>query len=163
MITLADERDEHAPAVERLLDATWGEERWHKTCQRLRDGRDPLRKLSLVAIKRGALIGSVRLWPVQIGRRPSLLLGPLAVDAAWRDKGVGSALMSEALRRAEAAGNGSVLLVGDADYYRRFGFTPEPTTRLWLPGPVARERFLAKELRSGALDGAKGDVRPLAA
>jgi len=163
MFTLADERDEHAPAIEQLLDATWGEERWQKTCQKLRDGNKPLRTLSLVAVKRGKLIGTVRLWPVQMGRKPSLLLGPLAVDAHWRDKGVGSALMREALRRAQGAGEGSVLLVGDQDYYDRFGFTPDATTRLWLPGPVERKRFLGKELRKGAFDKAEGAVLALAA
>lgn len=163
MFTLVEERDEHAPAIEQLLDATWGGERWHKTCQKLRTGNKPARKLSLVALKRGELIGTVRLWPIQMGRKPSLLLGPLAVDAAWRDKGVGSALMSEALRRAQGAGERSILLVGDEDYYRRFGFTPDPTTKLWLPGPVDRKRFLGKELRAGALDGAAGDVLPLVA
>jgi predicted N-acetyltransferase YhbS len=163
MFTLADERDEHAPAIEQLLDSAWGEERWHKTCQKLRNGSKPLRELSLVALKRGKLIGTVRLWPIQMGRKPSLLLGPLAVDATWRDKGVGGALMTEALRRAQGMREGSVLLVGDADYYRRFGFSPDPTTKLWLPGPVDQKRFLGKELRKGALDKAAGAVLPLAA
>jgi predicted N-acetyltransferase YhbS len=163
MFTLSEEREEHAPAIERLLDQAWGEERWHKTCQKLRDGKKPLRKLSLVAVKRGELIGTVRLWPIQMGRKPSLLLGPLAVDAAWRDKGVGSALMKEALRRAKGSGEGSVLLVGDEEYYSRFGFKQDATTKLWLPGPVDRNRFLGAELRKGALDSAEGAVLPIAA
>jgi predicted N-acetyltransferase YhbS len=69
VVRLVDERVEHAPAVERLLDAAFGEGRWHKTCQRLRDGQTPSRGLSLVALDRDALVGTVRLWPVQMGRR----------------------------------------------------------------------------------------------
>jgi predicted N-acetyltransferase YhbS len=163
MVRLVDERVEHAPAVERLLDAAFGEARWHKTCQRLRDGQAPLRGLSLVALDRDALVGTVRLWPVRAGRRRALMLGPLAVDPAWLRRGIGAALTDEALRRAEAAGEGSVLLVGDAPYYQRFGFRPEATRRLWLPGPVERERFLGRELRRGALDNANGPVLKLAA
>jgi len=163
MITLQDERDEHAPAIERLLDAAFGEARRHKTCQRLRDGRTPLRHLSLVALERGTLVGTVRLWPVMAGRRRTLLLGPLAVDPASRDEGIGSALMAEALRRARGAGEKSVILVGDEAYYGRFGFKPDATRRLWLPGPVDPARFLANELDAGALDGADGKVVPLAA
>lgn len=163
MITLKNERDEHAPAIERLLDASFGESRWHKTCQRLREGQAPIRNLSLVALGRGALVGTVRLWPVLAGRRRALLLGPLAVDPAWRDKGVGAALMAEALRRAKGEGEKSVILVGDEDYYGRFGFKADATTGLYLPGPVDRARFLANELVPGALVGAEGDVRPLAA
>ena len=163
MITLKNERDEHAPAIERLLDASFGESRWHKTCQRLREGQAPIRNLSLVALGRGALVGTVRLWPVLAGRRRALLLGPLAVDPAWRDQGVGAALMAEAMRRAKGEGEKSVILVGDEDYYGRFGFKTNATTGLHLPGPVDRARFLANEFVPGALTGAEGDVRPLAA
>lgn len=163
MITLVDERDEHARAIERLLDVAFGEERWHKTCQRLRDGQAPLSGLSLVALDRDALVGTVRLWPVLAGRRRALLLGPLAVDPAYRDQGLGARLTGEALKRAREQGEKAVLLVGDAPYYQRFGFTRPPTDRLWLPGPVDRKRFLARELRQGSLAGVSGPVMKLAA
>jgi predicted N-acetyltransferase YhbS len=163
MITLKTERDEHAPAIERLLDASFGESRWHKTCQLLRDGQTPIRDLSLVALGRGALVGTVRLWAMRAGRRRALLLGPLAVDPTWQDQGVGAALMKEALRLAKGRGETSVILVGDEDYYGKFGFKADATTGLYLPGPVERKRFLANELVADALKGAEGDVRPLAA
>ena len=163
MIQFVDERHEHAPAIERLLDVAFGEERWHKTCQRLRDGQTPLAGLSLVALDRDALVGTVRLWPVLAGRRRALLLGPLAVDPAWRDQGIGAQLTAEALKRAWEQGEKAVLLVGDAPYYERFGFRRGPTERLWLPGPVDRKRFLARELRPDSLAGASGPVAKLAA
>lgn len=158
-VTIAGEERGHAPAIETLLDAAFGAERWQKTCQRLRDGHAPRADLGLVALDdRDAVIGTVRLWPIKAGRRPALLLGPLAVDPAWRKQRIGIALMSEAIARARAAGDGAIILVGDAPYYRRFGFTAEHTRKLWLPGPVDRERFLALELIPGALRGAKGLV-----
>ncbi len=165
MLKLTEERDEHAPAIERLLDEAFGETRWHKTSQRLRDGQTPQRELSLVALDRGRLVGTVRLWPILVGKRGrrALLLGPLAVDAAWRDHGVGAALMNEAVARARAAGETSVLLVGDAPYYARFGFRADKTAGLPLPGPVDRRRFLGCELVPDALTGASGPVLPLAA
>ncbi|HTI88670.1 MAG TPA: N-acetyltransferase [Alphaproteobacteria bacterium] len=164
MVTLTPERPEHGPAVDRLLDSAFGSEaRWHKTCQRLRDGQEPLRELSLVAIADERLVGTVRLWPVRAGGRRALMLGPLAVDNRWRDHGVGSDLMTEALRRARAAGEKAVLLVGDEPYYKRFGFTPAPMKGLWMPGPVDRARFLGAELTPDALTGARGPVLPLAA
>jgi predicted N-acetyltransferase YhbS len=164
MARLLTERVEHAPGIERLLDRAFGEARWQKTCQRLRDGRKPLAALSLVALDGEALVGTVRLWTVSAGRRRALLLGPLAVDPAWRDHGIGAALVEEALRRAAAAGEELVLLVGDAPYYARFGFHADATSSLWLPGPVERKRFLAKALRpSAANDANSGPVLPLAA
>lgn len=161
MITLASERAVHAPAIERLLDDAFGPERWQKTCQRLRDGQAPLDGLSLVALAEdGELVGTVRLWPVLAGGRRSALLGPLAVAAAWQGRGIGSALISEVLARARTAGEGSILLVGDAPYYGRFGFAAALSRSLRLPGPVERARFLGRELVPGALAGAKGLVRP---
>ncbi len=162
MITLASERAAHAPAIERLLDGAFGPERWRKTCQRLRDGQAPLDGLSLVALDEDGerVIGTVRLWPVLAGDRRSLLLGPLAVSADWQGRGIGGKLLRAALARALAAGERSVLLVGGAPYYGRFGFTADLTTRLSLPGPVDRARFLAREFVPGALAGAKGLVRP---
>ena len=95
MVTLHEERPEHAPAVERLLDRAFGEARWHKTCQRLRDGRDPMRGLSLVALDGDELVGTVRLWPVTLGfGRHGLMLGPLAIDDTRRSEGLGSTLMN---------------------------------------------------------------------
>jgi predicted N-acetyltransferase YhbS len=66
--------------------------------------------------------------------------------------------MREALKRAGQLGHKAVLLVGDAPYYERFGFSTEKTGSLWLPGPYERNRFLALELESGALHGARGLV-----
>lgn len=163
MVTLTPERPEHGPAIERLLDQAFGEARWHKTCQVLRDGQTPLRDLSLVALDGHSLVGTVRLWPMLAAGRRVLLLGPLAVDSRCRDHGVGSALMDEALKRAQASGERAVLLVGDAPYYQRFGFEQAPTSGLWLPGPVDRNRFLAREFAPKALDGVRGPVMALAA
>jgi predicted N-acetyltransferase YhbS len=163
MVTLTPERPEHGPAIERLLDQAFGEARWQKTCQRLRDGRAPLRDLSLVALADRKLVGTVRLWPVLAAGRRALMLGPLAVDQRWREHGVGSSLMEEALKRAREAGEGAVILVGDAPYYERFGFARDKTGGLWLPGPVKPERFLAHEIAPAALTGARGQVTALAA
>ena len=60
------------------------------------------------------------------------------------------------MRARTSLGHGAVLLVGDAPYYARFGFSAEKTGALWLPGPYERDRFLALELTPGALRGACG-------
>jgi predicted N-acetyltransferase YhbS len=140
-----------------------GLERFARTCERLREGRLPARGLSFVADDSGEIVGTVRLWHVAAGDRPALMLGPLAVDCARRSAGVGGALMRHALGKANALGHEAVLLVGDAPYYRRFGFSCDPVAGLDLPGPVDRARFLGLELSPGALEGASGMVRPTGA
>jgi predicted N-acetyltransferase YhbS len=67
--------------------------------------------------------------------------------------------MHRALRDARRRGHAAVLLVGDASYYGRFGFTAEKTGKLWLPGPYDAHRLLGHELVAGALDGARGLIR----
>jgi predicted N-acetyltransferase YhbS len=158
-VTIRLETETDVAAREALLDAAFGPARFLKTCERLREGRLPA--LALVAERDGRLVGTVRLWNVAVGPgRAALVLGPLAVDANLRSEGVGAKLMRAALGLARMAGHGAVLLVGDAPYYERFGFSAALTQTLWMPGPVERERFLALELVPGALDGARGMVSP---
>ena len=154
------ERASDAVAREALLDACFGENRHMRTCQRLRDGRAPAEGLAFSAVRQGRLVGTVRLWHVSAGGNPALVLGPLAVDPACRGLGVGAELMARALAAAKARGHGAVILLGDAPYYARFGFSALKTAELSLPGPFERDRLLGLELREGALDGASGMIVP---
>ncbi|HML14876.1 MAG TPA: N-acetyltransferase [Xanthobacteraceae bacterium] len=157
MITIRPETKRDIVAREALLDEALGAARFAKTAQRLRDGRLPAAQLSFVACAGRKVVGTVRLWNVSAGPgRPALLLGPLAVASRWRDQGIGAALMRHALSAAAARGYAAVLLVGDATYYARFGFSAEKTAHLWLPGPHERHRLLACELKPGALESASG-------
>ena len=152
------ERASDIVAREALLDACFGDNRHMRACQRLRDGRAPAEGLALSVVRQGELVGTVRLWHVSAGGRSALMLGPLAVDDTCRGLGVGAALMHHALELAKARGHGAVILLGDAPYYARFGFTAEKTGELSLPGPFERDRLLGLELREGALDGAWGMI-----
>jgi|SRR5580704_15916429 predicted N-acetyltransferase YhbS len=157
------ERASDVAVREALLDASFGEDRHTRTCQRLRDRRAPAEGLALSATARGRLVGTVRLWHVSAGGVPALVLGPLAVDDDCRKLGVGAALMDHALAAAMAGGHRAVILLGDAPYYARFGFSALKTANLSLPGPFERERLLGLELRAGALDGASGMIVPTGA
>jgi predicted N-acetyltransferase YhbS len=152
------ERASDVVAREALLDACFGVNRHMRTCQRLRDGRAPAEGLALSVVRKGNLVGTVRLWHVSAGGIPALVLGPLAVDSSCRKLGVGADLMNHALAAARALGHGAVILLGDAPYYARFGFSALKTGELSLPGPFERDRLLGLELREGALDGAWGMI-----
>jgi predicted N-acetyltransferase YhbS len=150
---------------EALLDRAMGKDRHKKSSEKIRRGRIPAEGLALVARDRdGHVIGTVRLWNVEAGISregravEALLLGPLAVDSAHEGKGIGGALMRAAVTEATKRGHGAVLLVGDAPYYERFGFFADKTQHLVMPGPFARDRFLALELVPGWLEGAAGMV-----
>jgi predicted N-acetyltransferase YhbS len=152
------ERASDVAAREALLDACFGANRHTRTCQRLRDGRAPAEGLALSAVRQGRLVGTVRLWHVSVGGLQALMLGPLAVDDTCRGLRVGAALMDRALDIARHRGHAAVILLGDAPYYARFGFSGDKTGELSLPGPFERDRLLGLELRAGALDGAWGMI-----
>jgi len=160
---IRSERTSDVAAREALLDACFGDNRHVRTCQRLRDGRAPAEGLALSAVRQGRLVGSVRLWHVSAGGIPALMLGPLAVEASSRQLGVGAALMDHALAAAKARGHRAVILLGDAPYYARFGFSAAKTGELTLPGTFERDRLLGLELGEGALDGAWGMIAPTGA
>ena len=160
------ERASDVVAREALLDACFGENRHMRACQRLRDGRAPAEGLALSVVRQEGqeqLVGTVRLWHVSAGGRSALMLGPLAVDDTCRGLGVGAALMDHALELAKARGHSAVILLGDAPYYIRFGFSAEKTGELSLPGPFERDRLLGLELSDGALDGIRGMIAPTGA
>ena len=157
MITIRNETLNDIAARERLLDAALGAARTAKSSERLREGRLPAAGLALIAEDNHCVVGTVRLWHVVAGpARPALLLGPLAVDDARRGLGIGAALMRRATEAAQELGHAAILLVGDAPYYARYGYSAAKTGSLWMPGPYERDRLLGVELRPGALDGARG-------
>ena len=106
------------------------------------------------------LIGSVWLSPIRIGDTKALLLGPLTVEPAFRERGVGQALIERALKEAAQKGHRLVVLVGDEAYYEKCGFKRIPRGRAIMPGPVDPARLLIAELSEGAFDGVSGPVRP---
>jgi predicted N-acetyltransferase YhbS len=157
VVTIRNEHVTDIGAREALLDRAFGTLRLQKSAERLREGRLPAEGLSFTAEDDGRVVGTVRLWNINAGpERPALLLGPLAVDGAWRGLGIGAGLMRRATEAALQLGRRAIVLVGDPAYYRRFGFSAEKTGRLWMPGPYERPRLLAKELVLGALDHAYG-------
>ncbi|MEM5470140.1 N-acetyltransferase [Hoeflea sp. AS60] len=152
-----NEAEFDVPAREALLDRAMGVDRRRKSSEKLRRGRLPSPGLAFVARNGAAqVIGSVRLWDAAAGDKALLLLGPLAVNATAEGRGIGSALMQHAIAQAKDSGHGAIILVGDAPYYERFGFSAEKTCGLMMPGPVERHRLLGLELVENHLEDASG-------
>jgi len=168
MFQIEIERPEHQAAIETLLNLSFGPGRFAKTAQRLREMNTAIPELCYVAFagegEARRMVGSLRFWPIVIGGKPGLMLGPLAVEPALRSKGCGIQLMECGLADARKLGHRLVILVGDAPYYARVGFGPVPAGRLSMPGPVDPARLLYRELDIGAFANVKGEIaRPLKA
>ena len=159
-LTILPEGKDDAEAIARLHERTFGPGRYAKTAYRLREQVEHSIDLSFIARIGTLLVGSVWLTPIRIGTSSALLLGPLTVEPAFRERGIGQALIARALKEASAKGHRLVLLVGDEPYYAKSGFRRIPPGRVVMPGPVDPERLLAAELAPGALDGISGRIRP---
>lgn len=85
-------------------------------------------------------------------------LAPLAVDPAFQGRGIGGALIHMSLPMLAHTGVDAVIVVGDAAYYTRFGFSPELAATLQSPIPPG-EHFMALELSPGSVDGCRGRLR----
>jgi len=162
MFTVTTERPEDAAPIETLLDACFGPNRFEKSSYRFRIDTAPDQRLCLVARSAdGAVVGTIRYWPLAVGMTaaPGLLLGPLAVAEAYRKAGVGGALMWASLDMAAWSGDRLVILVGDIAYYRRFGFRHADEWAMIMPHE-APHRVLARPLQTGLPAAYRGFIHP---
>lgn len=129
----------------------------------LRSGEGYIPELDLVAEIDGQLMGHIMLTKTYVARPDgsqydTLMVAPLSVLLEYRSTGVGSALMQEGLRLAMTMGYETAFLVGDPNYYQRFGYQP---TQLFgishesIPG----EYVLVKEMKEKALNGVEGIIK----
>jgi len=157
ILTLVPETPADWWEVEALYDLTFAPGRSALSSYRLRDDVAPLADLCLTARDaQGIIAGAVRNWPVRIGDTAAVLLGPIAVHPTRQGEGIAAILMGACLDRA-ARNWDRIMLVGDAPYYRRFGFTR--LTGVIMPPPTNPDRVLGFALRGGAWDGVAGHVR----
>lgn len=127
-----------AGTIDRIVLEAFGPGRFAKTAERLREGAGI--EAGLVACVNGRVVGSVRLWRIRVGETACLFLGPIAVERSERSEGLGAALVQACIDHARTIGAASILLVGDAPYFGRFGFARIGGVN--MPGPVDPARLL---------------------
>lgn len=128
-----DDRDAHEEVV--IVRDTWSADASPEGCE-------------LVAVDDDAVVGHVLGARGNLGGREVLAVAPLGVASSRQGQGIGTALMTELLRRAEAAGRWPlVVLLGNPLYYERFGFEPSGSLAIVYP-PVGPDNvhFLVRRL-----------------
>lgn len=159
-VKLVAELPEHADGVAVVLARAFGPGRFAKTSERVREGGAvAATRLSRIALNgEDRVIGVCRIWRVTAGA-PCYFMGPLAVDPAARNQGLGLALARDATAACRASGEiGGIIVVGAEKFFAPLGFSVAPKGRLLLPGPVNPARLLWLELRPGGLDKVQGLV-----
>ena len=157
MYELAAETADDRWEVEALYDTCFAPGRTALSSYRLREGVPPVAGLSHVARDDlGILGGAIRFWPVTVGGHDVLLLGPVAVHPTRQGEGLGGLLIQTSMEHAGPQGWARVMLVGDAPYYGRYGFSM--LHGVIMPPPTNPERVLGRALVEGAWDGVTGEV-----
>ncbi len=119
----------------------------------LRNSPDYVPELALVAEGRQRILGHLMMLAAQLERPDGAVgivaLAPMAVLPSHSHRGIGSELVTSALRRAGEQGYPAVVVAGYPDYYSRFGFEPASLKGVTCDLPVASEAVLVLELREG--------------
>lgn len=169
-ITIRPERPAEFPAIYALIETAF------KTAQvsdgteqdytdKLRAGGGYVPELGLVAEESGTLLGHVLLTKMPLLRDSDgtsmdvLLVAPLSVVLEQRGKGIGAALMKAGLQRAAELGFGAAFLVGNPDYYQRFGFVASSSFGVRCSLVIPEQYVLGRELREGALAQCAGVIK----
>ncbi len=150
-----------AASVERLYERVFGDARFRKASHQFRTGIAPAPDLNWIADDGAYIVGAIRYWPILVGAagEDALLLGPLAVVPEHKDRGIGRALVTKTLDLAARSGHDLVLLVGDPDYYARFGFVPATPFGFVMPGEDRPWRLQVLSLQRNVLLRADGRLR----
>ena len=132
-----------ADKVENLLDDAFGRDRQQRTAYLLRADMPVIGHLSFAVIDDGAVVGSIQCWQASIAGAPLILVGPVAVSSQRQNQGIGRLLMHATLHAALSA-DPPMVMIGDPEYYGRFGFVADETGGWTLPGPWEAHRLLLR-------------------
>lgn len=136
--------------IEALLDRAFGDDRHGRTAYKVREGVEWLPALSFAALDADEmLVGTIQVWPLALtdpqGRRhPMLMVGPVAVVPERQGEGFGHTLMAAMTSALDPAAALPQVLIGDPEYYERFGFFAAPTQGWSLPGPFEKHRLMVR-------------------
>lgn len=166
-VTIRQEKKEDYLAVFNLITQAFEKEEMsdHQEqylVERLRKSEAFIPQLSLVAVLKGQIIGHILLSKIQIKNDSetfeSLALAPVSVLPGFQHKGIGGNLIRKAHAVARDLGFGSVVLLGHADYYPKFGYFRAADFGISLPFEVPSENCLAIELFPNSLEFVTGMV-----
>ena len=166
-IRIRQENQIDRKAVEAIIETAFKTEVYsdqteHLLVARLRESDAFIPQLSLVAEVNGKIVGHILLTKITIKNDlnsfPSLALAPVSVLPAYQKRGIGGRLIQEAHRIATELGHSSIVLLGHADYYPRFGYELTSKYGIKLPFEAPEENCMVVELVEGSLKEVSGVV-----
>ena len=157
---LLEAKNDHIE-VERLLDLVFTPRRKLLSSYQLRNSANKVDNLSYV-IKDNSkkVVGSIRFWNIKVDSHSSrgLLLGPLAIHPIYQSEGLGEKLVLNGIEKAHSDNWNWIVLVGDLDYYSKFGFSKNPTRGIFIRNSLDNSRLLGLDINDSFLEAAVGSL-----
>ena len=148
---IEQESPNHYEAVYKLIkiafeNAEHSDGNEHKLTEKLRNSLSFVPELSLIAKIESQIIGHIMFTISKINGKEILTLAPVSVLPNYQNQGVGSALIKEGLKKAKYLGFIGVTVVGNPEYYKRFGFEKASKWKILSPFEIEEKFFMATEL-----------------
>lgn len=162
-ITVRQETADDFSAIDVVNKSAFPSDAEARFVQNLRRAAAFIPELSLVAEAQNRVVGHILLFvvdlvPASADARKILALAPMAVVPSQSHRGIGSALVRAALKKAGSLGHGGVVVIGHPEFYRRFEFDSASRWGIRCPVPVPEDDVTAIELVNGAF-GKGGAIR----
>ena len=110
----------------------------HFIVHNLRDDESFIANLAYLIEDDNGIVGHINYSKGEISYgddvAPAVVLGPLSVHVDFQKQGIGSRLVNHTLEIAKDEDIPFVLVVGDEDYYSRFGFESASKYNIYLDG-----------------------------
>lgn len=157
-VEIRPEEEADIEAIDEVLRRSFPDATEAKLVKSLRDGGYV--RVSLVAVEGGRIIGHILFSELAIvtsqGKTLGLSLAPLAVHPDFQRHGIGARLVEAGLKTCRDNGYSFAIVVGNRDYYPRFGFSADLARHLECAykGPS----FMALELTPGSVSSIEGRV-----
>jgi len=163
-IIIRPEKPDDFSAIYELNREAFGQENESILVELLRKSENYIPELSLVAVHDEDIAGHIMFSKIKVieengTENDSLSLAPMAVKTDLQKKGIGGKLVRRGLDDAKKMGFRSVIVLGHANYYPKFGFEKASRWDIKCPFKVPDEAFMAIELVPDALEKVKGTVR----
>lgn len=136
LITLAFATAEHSDGTEQDL------------VERLRFDPAFIPELALVAEQQNKIVGYILFSQLRIGQHIAVALAPLAVHPDFQKQGVGSSLILKGHQIAKELGYHHSIVLGDPNYYAKFGYQTAKPFGIVAPFEIPDEYFMISSLDS---------------
>ena len=132
----------------------------HLLLHNLRSRDEFIKELDFVALYNNIIAGNIVYVKTKVKNKDAehsvITFGPLSVLPEYQSKGIGSTLVKHTINLAKKMKYKAIIIYGDPEYYKRFGFKESKEYRITNENGLYPAALLVMELYTGALQGIEG-------